>query len=46
MQVMGQAAMLSYEKLFLMFGLGMAFALPLLLLMRRGRGGPGGGMAH
>jgi DHA2 family multidrug resistance protein len=44
-QVMGQAAMLSYEHTFLMFGMGMLFALPLLLLMRTGRG-RGGGMAH
>jgi DHA2 family multidrug resistance protein len=45
-QVMRQAAMLSYERIFWMFGLGMVFALPLLLLMRRGRGTPGGGVAH
>jgi DHA2 family multidrug resistance protein len=44
-QVMGQAAMLSYEHLFLLFGLGMVMTLPLLLLMRQGRG-RAGGMAH
>ncbi|HET7462817.1 MAG TPA: DHA2 family efflux MFS transporter permease subunit [Longimicrobium sp.] len=46
MQVMGQAAMLSYEKVFLLFGMGMVLTLPLLLLMRRARGQGGGGMAH
>jgi len=45
-QVMRQAAMLSYEHLFLMFGIGMGLTLPLLLLMRRGRASGGGGMAH
>lgn len=45
-QVMGQAAMLSYERIFLMFGMGMVLALPLLLLMRKGKGGAGGGAAH
>jgi DHA2 family multidrug resistance protein len=44
-QVMGQAAMLSYERIFLMFGLGMVMALPLLLLMRKGKGSPGAGAA-
>ena len=41
-QVTRQALMLSFEKLFLMFGLGFGLALPLLLLMRRGKGIPGG----
>jgi len=45
-QVLRQAAMLSYEHLFLMFGLGMVMTLPLLLLMRRGKASAGGGMAH
>jgi hypothetical protein len=40
-QVMGQAAMLSYERIFLMFGMGMALWLPLLLLMRKGKGRAG-----
>ena len=45
-QVMGQAAMLSYEHLFLLFGVGMALTLPLLLLMRKGKGSAGAGAAH
>ncbi|HEX8986474.1 MAG TPA: DHA2 family efflux MFS transporter permease subunit [Rhodocyclaceae bacterium] len=32
-----QAAMLSFERLFLLFGIAMLLALPLLLLMHRGR---------
>ncbi|HKP75929.1 MAG TPA: DHA2 family efflux MFS transporter permease subunit [Longimicrobiaceae bacterium] len=45
-QVMGQAAMLSYERIFLMFGMGMVLSLPLLLFMRKGKGSPGAGAAH
>ncbi len=37
-QVTRQALMLSFERLFLLFGLGFALALPLLLLMRRAQG--------
>lgn len=44
-QVTRQAAMLSFEQLFLLFGLSLATALPLLLFMRRARNA-GGGMAH
>jgi DHA2 family multidrug resistance protein len=46
MQVMRQAAMISYEHVFLLFGFGMVLALPLLLLMRQGKRNAGGGMAH
>ena len=45
-QVMGQAAMLSYERIFLMFGMGMVLSLPLLLFMRKGKGGSGSAAAH
>jgi MFS transporter, DHA2 family, multidrug resistance protein len=44
--VQRQALMLSFEQLFLLFGASFLIALPLLLLMRRGKGMPGGGMAH
>jgi DHA2 family multidrug resistance protein len=44
-QVTRQAMMLSFERLFLLFGWSFALALPLLLLMRKGRGFSGGG-AH
>jgi DHA2 family multidrug resistance protein len=44
--VMRQAMMVSYESIFLLFGFGLAAALPLLLFMKRGRGSPGGGLAH
>jgi len=44
--VQKQALMLSFEQLFLLFGVVFLLALPLLLLMHRGRGGPGSGMAH
>ncbi len=40
-QVTRQAMMLSYEKLFLMFGIGFGLALPLLLLMRKSQGASG-----
>ena len=42
-QVTRQAMMLSFERLFLLFGMGLALATPLLLLMRKGRGFQGGG---
>jgi MFS transporter, DHA2 family, multidrug resistance protein len=42
-----QAMMLSFDQLFLLFGACFLFSLPLLLLMHRGRGGPGSGsVAH
>jgi MFS transporter, DHA2 family, multidrug resistance protein len=44
--VQKQALMLSFEQLFLLFGAVFLLSLPLLLLMRGSRGGPGGGMAH
>jgi DHA2 family multidrug resistance protein len=37
-----QAMMLSFEQLFLLFGTAFVFSLPLLLLMHKSRGGPGG----
>jgi hypothetical protein len=40
-----QAMMLSFEQLFLLFGSAFVLSLPLLLLMHRSRGGPGGGEA-
>jgi len=42
-QVTRQAMMLSFEKIFILFGWSFALALPLLLLMRKGRGFAGGG---
>jgi DHA2 family multidrug resistance protein len=44
-QVTRQAMMLSFERIFIMFGWSFALALPMLLLMRKGRGFAGGG-AH
>jgi DHA2 family multidrug resistance protein len=42
-----QAMMLSFEQLFLLFGAAFVLSLPLLLLMHRSRGMPGGaGGAH
>ena len=41
-----QAMMLSFEQLFLWFGLGLGVGLPLLLLMRRGQGGGGDAAVH
>ena len=38
--------MLSFEKLFLLFGFAFVLAVPLLLLMRKGRGPQRGGEAH
>jgi MFS transporter, DHA2 family, multidrug resistance protein len=45
-QVQRQALVLSFEQLFLLFGTAFVIALPLLLLMKRGRGFQGGGGAH
>jgi DHA2 family multidrug resistance protein len=45
-QVTRQAMMLSFERLFLLFGTGFVLATPLLLLMRKGRGFQGGGASH
>jgi DHA2 family multidrug resistance protein len=44
--VQRQALMLSFEQLFLLFGASFLVALPLLLFMHRGKGGPGGAAAH
>ena len=41
-----QALMLSFEQLFLLFGMAFVLALPLLLLMHRNKSAAGGGMAH
>src|SRR5436190_341268 len=40
-----QAMMLSFEQLFLLFGTVFVLSLPLLLLMHRNKGAPGGGAA-
>jgi DHA2 family multidrug resistance protein len=45
-QVTRQALMLSFERLFLLFGAGFVVATPLLLMMRTGRGFRGGGASH
>jgi DHA2 family multidrug resistance protein len=46
-QVRRQALMLSFEHLFLLFGAAFVLSLPLLLLMHKPRGLPGGGgLAH
>jgi DHA2 family multidrug resistance protein len=45
-QVLRQAMMISYEQLFLLFSGAFLLALPLLLLMNRGKGFQGGGAAH
>jgi DHA2 family multidrug resistance protein len=45
-QVEGQALMLSFTQIFLLFGLAFVAALPLLALMRYRPGVRGGGMAH
>jgi DHA2 family multidrug resistance protein len=45
-QVARQALMLSFERMFILFGWSFALAVPLLLLMRKGRGFAGGGGAH
>ena len=44
-QVTRQAMMISFERLFLLFGLTFLASLPLLLLMKRGRAA-GGSLAH
>src|SRR5207247_4864024 len=41
-QVTRQAMMLSFEQLFLLFGACFVLSLPLLLLMHRSKGMPGG----
>ncbi len=41
-----QAAMLSFEKIFLLFGLLCLLAVPLLFLMKSGKMAGGGGAAH
>ncbi len=41
-----QALMLSFEQLFLLFGVAFVLALPLLLLMHKNKSAPGGAMAH
>jgi hypothetical protein len=38
--------MLSFERIFLLFGLAFVLGLPLLVLMRRGRGIPADAPAH
>ena len=45
-QVTRQAMMLSFERLFLLFGIGFALATPLLLLMRKGKGFQGASESH
>jgi len=48
-QVTRQALMLSFEQLFLLFGACFVLSLPLLLLMHKSKGMPGGagaGAAH
>src|SRR6266498_4981821 len=45
-QVTRQALMLSFEQLFLLFGACFVLSLPLLLLMHKSKGMPGGGVAH
>jgi len=45
-QVTRQAMMLSFERLFLLFGVAFVLGLPLLLLMRNARGFQGGDAAH
>src|SRR5262245_51907660 len=45
-QVTQQAMMIAFERLFFLFGLTFLAALPLLLLMKRGRANGGGGLAH
>jgi len=45
-QVTRQALMLSFEQLFLLFGAVFVLSLPLLLLMHKSKGMPGGAAAH
>ena len=42
----GQAAVISFEKVFLIMGTAFLLATPLLLLFRTGRVSGGGGAAH
>ena len=44
--VSGQAAMLAYEKVFLLMGLTLSASCILLLALRTGRASGGGGAAH
>jgi DHA2 family multidrug resistance protein len=46
LQVARQAMMLSFDQLFLLFGACFVLSLPLLLLMHKSKGMPGGGAAH
>src|SRR5439155_2318899 len=41
-----QALMLSFDQLFLLFGSCFVLSLPLLLLMHKSKGMPGGAAAH
>ena len=41
-EVSRQAMMMSFERLFLLYGLALTLALPLLLLMKKARGARGG----
>ena len=43
--VTAQARVLSFEQLFLLFGMVFVLSLPLLLLMHRNKGAPAGGAA-
>jgi len=45
-QVTAQALMLSFDQLFMLFGASFVVSLPLLLLMHRSKGFPGGAAAH
>ena len=45
-QVARQAMMLSFERMFLLFGLAFVLGLPLLVLMQRGREAPAEAPAH
>src|SRR5213594_3249285 len=45
-QVTRQALMLSFEQMFLLFGACFVLSLPLLLLMHKSKGMPGGAAAH
>jgi DHA2 family multidrug resistance protein len=44
--VQRQAAVVAFEKVFLVMGVTFICALPLLLMFRKGRAGVGAGMAH
>jgi len=45
-QVTRQALMLSFERLFLLYGLGLTLAMPLVLAMRKSRGAQAGQAGH